>query len=75
MQTRQTDPISAEVWAIRSAYAARFDYDVEVIKRLAAAPDPPAFDVLPHVPGDGHASPKTTKLSDRTAHTVTVDEI
>ncbi len=31
MQTRQTDPIIAEVWAIRRAYAARFDYDVEAI--------------------------------------------
>ena len=33
MQTRQTDPIIAEVWAIRQAYAARFDYDVEAIFR------------------------------------------
>jgi len=40
------------------------------------------LDVLPHVPGDehaqqiaGHASPKTTKLYDRTADTVTGDEI
>ncbi|MDE2718209.1 MAG: hypothetical protein OXI33_14525, partial [Chloroflexota bacterium] len=31
MQTRQTDPIIAEVRAIRQAYAARFDYDVEAI--------------------------------------------
>ena len=31
MQTRQPDPIIAEVWAIRKAYAARFDYDVEAI--------------------------------------------
>ena len=31
MQTRQPDPIIAEVWAIRRAYAARFDYDVEAI--------------------------------------------
>ena len=50
----------------------------------------PVFDVLPHVPGHrdhdggtlkhaqqiaGHASPKTTKLYDRTADRVTVDEI
>ena len=33
MQTRQTDPIIAEVRAIRQAYAARFDYDVEAIFR------------------------------------------
>ena len=31
MQTRQPDPIIAELWAIRRAYAARFDYDVEAI--------------------------------------------
>ncbi len=31
MQTRQPDPIIAEVWAIRRAYAAQFDYDVEAI--------------------------------------------
>ena len=31
MQTRQPDPIIAEVRAIRRAYAARFDYDVEAI--------------------------------------------
>ena len=31
MQTRQTDPIIAEIRAIRQAYAARFDYDVEAI--------------------------------------------
>ena len=33
MQIRQTDPIIAEVRAIRQAYAARFDYDVEAIFR------------------------------------------
>ena len=33
MQTRQTAPIIAEVRAIRQAYAARFDYDVEAIFR------------------------------------------
>ena len=33
MQTRQPDPIIAEVWAIRRAYAAQFDYDVEAIFR------------------------------------------
>ncbi len=33
MQTRQTDPIIAEVRAIRQAYAARFDYDVEAMFR------------------------------------------
>ena len=31
MQTRQTDPIITEVRAIRQAYAAQFDYDVEAI--------------------------------------------
>jgi len=31
MQTRQTDPIIAEVRAIRQAYAERFNYDVEAI--------------------------------------------
>ena len=31
MHTRQTDPIIAELRAIRQAYAARFDYDVEAI--------------------------------------------
>ena len=31
MQTRQLDPIIAEVWAIQKAYAARFDYDVDAI--------------------------------------------
>ena len=33
METRQTDPIIAELRAIRQAYAARFDYDVEAIFR------------------------------------------
>lgn len=33
METKQTDPIIAEVRAIRQAYAARFDYDVEAIFR------------------------------------------
>ncbi len=33
MPTRQTDPLIAEVRAIRQAYAARFDYDVEAIFR------------------------------------------
>ena len=33
MQTRQPDPIIAEVWAIRRAYAAQFDYDVEAMFR------------------------------------------
>ena len=32
-QTRPTDPIIAEVRAIRQAYAARFDYDVAAIFR------------------------------------------
>ena len=31
METRQTDPIIAELRAIRKAYAARFDYDVETM--------------------------------------------
>ena len=31
--TRHTDPIMAEVQAIRQAYAARFDYDVDAIFR------------------------------------------
>ena len=31
MQTGRTDPIIDEVRAIRQAYAARFDYDVEAI--------------------------------------------
>lgn len=33
MKTRHTDPIMAEVRAIRQAYAARFDYDVDAIFR------------------------------------------
>ena len=33
MQTKQTDPILAEVRAIRQSYAARFDYDVDAIFR------------------------------------------
>ena len=32
-ETRQTDPIIAELRAIRQAYAARFDYDVEAMFR------------------------------------------
>ena len=31
METRQTDSIIAELRAIRQAYAARFDYDVEAM--------------------------------------------
>jgi formate-dependent phosphoribosylglycinamide formyltransferase (GAR transformylase) len=33
MGDKQPDPIVAEVRAIRQAYAARFDYDVEAIIR------------------------------------------
>ena len=33
METRQTDPIIAELRAIREVYAARFDYDVEEMFR------------------------------------------
>ncbi len=33
METRHTDPIIAELRAIRQAYAARFDYDVEAMFR------------------------------------------
>ena len=33
METRQTDPIIAELRAVRQAYAARFDYDVEAMFR------------------------------------------
>ena len=33
METKQTDPIIAELRAIREAYAARFDYDVEAMFR------------------------------------------
>ena len=32
-EPRQTDPIIAELRAIRQAYAARFDYDVEAMFR------------------------------------------
>lgn len=31
METRQTNPIIAELRAIRQAYAARFDYDVDAM--------------------------------------------
>ena len=33
METRQTDPIIAELRAIRERYAARFNYDVEAMFR------------------------------------------
>ena len=33
MQTTQTDPIIAEVRAVRDEHAAQFDYDVDVIFR------------------------------------------
>ena len=33
METRQTDPIIAELRAIRQQYAARFNYDVEAMFR------------------------------------------
>ena len=33
MEARQTDPIIAELRAIREAYAARFDYDVDAMFR------------------------------------------
>ena len=33
METRQTDPIMAELRAIRRAYAARFNYDVDAMFR------------------------------------------
>ena len=31
MESRQTDPIMAELRAIRRAYAARFNYDVDAM--------------------------------------------
>lgn len=31
MEARQTDPIIAELRAIREAYAARFEYDVDAM--------------------------------------------
>ena len=37
METRQTDPIIAELRAIRQAYATRFDYDVETMFRDSRA--------------------------------------
>lgn len=33
METRQTDPTITELRAIRQAYAARFDYDVDAMFR------------------------------------------
>ena len=33
METKQTDPILAELRAIRRAYAARFNYDVDAMFR------------------------------------------
>jgi len=33
MESRETDPIIAELRSIREAYAARFDYDVEAMFR------------------------------------------
>ena len=33
MEAKQTDPIIAELRAIREAYAARFDYDVDAMFR------------------------------------------
>lgn len=33
MQTRETDPIIAELRAIRQEYAARFNYDVDAMFR------------------------------------------
>ena len=33
MKVPQTDPIIAEVWAVRDQHAARFDYDVKAIFR------------------------------------------
>ena len=33
METRETDPIIAELRAIRRAYAARFNYDVDAMFR------------------------------------------
>ena len=33
MEARETDPIIAELRAIRRAYAARFDYDVDAMFR------------------------------------------
>lgn len=33
MQKKETDPIIAELWAVRDQHAARFDYDVAAIFR------------------------------------------
>lgn len=33
MSTRPTDPIIAEIRAVRAAHAARFDYDIDAIFR------------------------------------------
>lgn len=33
MQTRETDPIISELWAVRDRHASRFDFDVAAIFR------------------------------------------
>ena len=53
MRTTPTDPIIAEVRAVRAAYAARFDYDVEAIFRdIRARQEAPEGTRRQHGPGE-----------------------
>ena len=63
METRQTDPIIAELRAIREAYAARFDYNVEAMFRDIRARQEASgreYVRLPARPTIGDKNPETS---------------
>lgn len=49
MQTTQTDPIIAEVWAVRDEHAARFGYDVaQIFRDIPAMQDASGSEYVRH---------------------------
>ena len=67
MEARQTDPIIAGHRAIREAYAARFDYDVEAMFRDIRARQEASGHEYVRLPArrtTGDGSPETTPRMD-----------
>ena len=65
METRQTDPIIAELRAIREAYAARFDYNVEAMFRDIRARQEASGREYVRMPARGTTGDKSPETSTR----------
>ena len=49
METKNADPVIAEVWAVRDAFAARAGYDVgEIFRRIREMQDGSAREYVEH---------------------------